>query len=594
MQKFRIRLNFIFLLIIGVLLLLLGIYFAKMLQTTYIDVLEERLMKEARIIADDVEYGHLLKKPDVLQQRMDRFSQEIGARITVIKRNGEVLADTEYNPRALPNHANRPEFRKALETGSGQSIRYSATLHYDMMYVAVPLKTGQDIEGVARLSIKITRVQETVKNLWISLGGVLIFALVLFGFISTRITKNITQPIEEITSVARSITRKEFKKRIHTNAKGEIGQLAQAINFMAISLEQQMSAIQENEKRLESILNNMFSGMMLISDTGRIVMMNSAAEKLLGYSAQESLGHIHSEVGQNTGLSRLIDRCLETGDKIREEIHVYYPEEHIIDANLGAYTNEQGEIKGVIILLHDITAIRRLEKMRSEFVANVSHELKTPITSIKGFTETLLDGALEDPDISRSFLTIISEESDRLNRLITDILDLSKIEQKRMPLKIEEVDLSKLIKETVRIVRKEARAKNIAIYLPAEETMVLEADRDRLQQIILNLVSNAVNYTPNNGEVTITLRSTDDKYVEMIIADTGIGIPPEHLPRIFERFYRVDKARSRESGGTGLGLAIVKHLVESHHGTIHVESKEGKGTTFTVTLPKYQHDQFPG
>jgi two-component system phosphate regulon sensor histidine kinase PhoR len=594
MQKFRIRLNFIFLLIIGVLLLLLGIYFAKMLQTTYIDILEERLMKEARIIADDVEYGQLLKKPDVLQQRMNRFSQEIGARITVIKRNGEVLADTEYNPRALPNHANRPEFRKALETGSGQSIRYSATLHYDMMYVAVPLKTGQEIEGVARLSIKITRVQETVKNLWISLGGVLIFALVLFGFISTRITKNITQPIEEIISVARSITRKEFKKRIHTDAKGEIGQLAQAINFMAISLEQQMSAIQENEKRLESILNNMFSGMILISDTGRIVMMNSAAEKLLGYSAQESLGHIYSEVGQNTGLSRLIDRCLETGDKIREEIHVYYPEEHIIDANLGAYTNEQGEIKGVIMLLHDITAIRRLEKMRSEFVANVSHELKTPITSIKGFTETLLDGALEDPDISRSFLTIISEESDRLNRLITDILDLSKIEQKRMPLKVEEVDLSKLIKETVRIVRKEARAKNIAIYLPAEETMVLEADRDRLQQIILNLVSNAVNYTPNNGEVTITLRSTDDKYVEMIIADTGIGIPPEHLPRIFERFYRVDKARSRESGGTGLGLAIVKHLVESHHGTIHVESKEGKGTTFTVTLPKYQHDQFPG
>ncbi|AMA73960.1 MULTISPECIES: two-component system histidine kinase PnpS [Aneurinibacillus] len=594
MQKFRIRLNFVFLIIIGALLLILGIYFAKMLQSLYIDVLEERLATEARIIADDVQYAGLMTRTDLLQQRMKRFADDIGARITVLDRQGDVLADTEHDPATLPNHANRPEVRKALETGVGQAVRYSATLHYDMMYVAVPLKQGQDIKGIVRASIKVTRVQETVKKLWMSLGGVLVFTLLLFGFISTRITKSITQPIEEITRVARCITRKEFKNRIRTNAKGEIGQLAQAINFMAVSLEQQMSAIRENEKRLESILNNMFSGMMLISDTRRIAMMNTAAEQLLGYNAKDFLGHIHTEVGKNSGLSQLIDRCLETGEKIREEIHVYYPEEHIIDVNLGAYTNEEGEIKGVIVLLHDITAIRRLEKMRSEFVANVSHELKTPITSIKGFTETLLDGALEDPDISRSFLTIINEESDRLNRLITDILDLSKIEQKKMLLKIEELNFSKLIKETVRIVREEARAKNIAIYLPTEENITLEADRDRLQQIVLNLVSNAITYTPENGEVTITLCEREDKSVEMIVADTGIGIPPEHLPRIFERFYRVDKARSRESGGTGLGLAIVKHLVESHHGTIHVESQEGKGTTFTVILPKYQPPKFLG
>ncbi|WP_286885011.1 two-component system histidine kinase PnpS [Aneurinibacillus sp. UBA3580] len=593
MQKFRIRLNFLFLLIIGILLLLLGLYFAKMLQTIYIDVLEDRLMKEARIISDDVLYGNLMEKPDALQQRMERFSREIGARITVTDRAGKVTSDTEHDPKTLPNHANRPEIRAALESGAGQSIRYSATLNYDMLYVAVPLKKEQNIEGIVRVSIKITRVQETVRNLWVSLVGVLVLTLVVFGFISTRITKSITQPIEEITHVARGITHKKFKNRIRTNAKGEIGQLAQAINFMALSLEQQMSAIQENEKRLESILNNMFSGMILVSDSRRIVMMNAAAEQLLGYEAKDSLGHIHTEIGKSSGLSQLIDRCLETGEKIREEIHVYYPEEHIIDANLGAYTNEEGEIKGIIVLLHDITAIRRLEKMRSEFVANVSHELKTPITSIKGFTETLLDGALEDPEISRSFLEIINEESDRLNRLITDILDLSKIEQKKMPLKVEEIDLSQLIKETVRIVREEARAKNIAIYLPAEKDITLEGDRDRMQQIVLNLVSNAIHYTPDNGEVTITLREPDEKSVEMVIADTGIGIPAEHLPRIFERFYRVDKARSRESGGTGLGLAIVKHLIESHHGMIHVESEEGRGTTFKIILPKYQTSRFP-
>lgn len=593
MQKFRIRLNFIFVLIIGVLLLLLGLYFAKMLQNTYIDVLEERLIKEARIISDDVLYGHLMDKSDILQHRMKRFSEEIGARITVTDHQGKVIADTEHDPKTLPNHANRPEIRAALQSGEGQSIRHSNTLNYDMLYVAVPLKQEQNIEGVVRVSITITRVQETVRNLWVSLGGVLVLTLLLFGLISTRITKSITQPIEEITRVARGITKKEFKNRIRTNVKGEIGQLAQAINYMAVSLEQQMSAIQENEKRLESILNNMFSGMILISDSRRLVMMNAAAERLLGYEAKNFLGHPHTEIGKSSGLSLMIDRCLETGEKIREEIHVYYPEEHIIDANLGAYTNENGEVKGVIVLLHDITAIRRLEKMRSEFVANVSHELKTPITSIKGFTETLLDGALEDVDVSRSFLTIINEESDRLNRLITDILDLSKIEQKRMPLKVEEINLAKLIKETVRIIREEARAKNIAIYLPAEKNIIIEGDKDRIQQIVLNLVSNAINYTPDNGEVTITLQERDPKNIEMKIVDTGIGIPPEHVSRIFERFYRVDKARSRESGGTGLGLAIVKHLIDSHHGMIHVESEEGRGTTFTVILPRRQIDHFP-
>ncbi|MBN6188019.1 PAS domain S-box protein [Aneurinibacillus sp. BA2021] len=594
MQKFRIRLNFIFVLIIGVLLLLLGFYFAKMLQSTYVDVLEERLMKEAQIISDDVLYGNLLDNPGILQQRMERFSEEIGARITVTDDKGVVVADTEHDPKTLPNHANRPEIHAALESGIGQSIRHSTTLNFDMLYVAVPLKKYDKINGVVRVSITITRIQETVRNLWVSLAGVLVFMLILFGLISTRITRSITQPIEEITRVARGITRKEFKNRIRTNVRGEIGELAKAINYMAVSLEQQMSAIQENEKRLESILNNMFSGMMLVSDSRRLIMMNTAAEQLLGYEAKDFLGHIHTEVTKNSGISHMIDRCLETGEKIRDEIHVYYPVEHIIDANLGAYTNEQGEIKGVIILLHDITAIRRLEKMRSEFVANVSHELKTPITSIKGFAETLLDGALEDVEISRSFLTIINEESDRLNRLITDILDLSKIEQKRMPLKVEEINMGKLIKETIRVVREEARAKNITIYPPPEKEVLLEGDRDRMQQIILNLVSNAINYTPDNGEVTITLRENDEKSVALIVSDTGIGIPAAHLPRIFERFYRVDKARSRDSGGTGLGLAIVKHLVESHHGMIHVESEEGRGTTFTLVFPRYQSAVFPG
>ncbi|WCK55519.1 ATP-binding protein [Aneurinibacillus sp. Ricciae_BoGa-3] len=585
MHRLRAKLTSIFLLVIVVLLLVVGLYVGKLLENAYINILEERLKKEAIIICEDV-ISMGLHNPQ-LQQRMVKFTGEIGERITIVDLQGKVLADSENDPTKLPNHGNRPEIREAIRTGIGQSIRYSATMRYDMMYVAVPLKPNGKTIGVVRVSVTITTVQETIRKLWLSLVGVLIVTLLLFGLLSTRITKSITQPIEEITKVARDITHKQFKSRVTTYAKGEVGQLAKAVNFMASSLEQQLSALQENEKRLEGILNNMFSGVMLVSDSYRIILVNAAAEELLGYKANELIGFRHNEVGRSFSISQLIGRCFETGEKIREELHIYYPTEKIIDINLAAYSNEEGEIKGVIVVLHDITAIRRLEKMRSEFVTNVSHELKTPITSIKGFTETLLDGALEDVEISRSFLTIINEESDRLYRLISDILDLSKIEQKRMPLQLEEVDVPELIKETVRILHEEARAKNIVIYLPHEDKIVIEGDHDRLQQIVLNLVSNAVSYTPPDGEVMIETRE-EGQHVVLSVQDTGIGIPPQHLPRIFERFYRVDRARSRESGGTGLGLAIVKHLVESHHGSITVESTEGKGTTFTVTLPKHQ------
>ncbi|WP_027414777.1 two-component system histidine kinase PnpS [Aneurinibacillus terranovensis] len=591
MHRFRIKLASMFVLIITILLLVIGLYVAKLLENTYITILEDHLKKEAIIIAEDVRF-YMARQPNTLQQRMVEFNDQIGERITVIGRDGKVLADSENNPNTLPNHLNRPEIQEALRSGIGRSIRFSSTMKYSMMYVAVPLKDNGKIIGFVRVAVTSTTVQATIKKLWISLTAILVITLLLFAFVSTRMTKSITQPIEEITRVARDITRNRFKSRINTKAKGEVGQLAKAVNYMASSLEQQVSAIQENEKRLKSILNNMFSGMMLVSDNRRITMVNVATEQILGYNEDELIGRVHNEVGKNFGLSELITRCFETGEKIRDELHTYYPTERIIDANLSAYKNEDREIKGVIVLLHDITAIRRLEKMRSEFVANVSHELKTPITSIKGFTETLLDGALEDPEISRSFLTIINEESERLNRLISDILDLSKIEQKKMPLQLEEVNLPALIKETVRIVREDARAKNIAIYLPVEDRVFMEGDRDRLQQVILNLVSNAVNYTPENGEVMLDVREKGKEHIEVVVKDTGIGIPGNHLPRIFERFYRVDKARSRESGGTGLGLAIVKHLVESHHGMITVDSKEGEGTTFTLVFPKTQPYQF--
>lgn len=588
MHQFRMKITLAFLLVITILLGTLGIYVAKLLEKTYMDILENRLSKEAIVIADDIILNDLYSKPDKLENRIIQFSKEISARITVIDKQGKVLGDTESNPSTLPNHLDRPEVQEALKTGMGLSKRFSTTVKHDLLYVAVPIKKGDTIVGVIRLSVPETTISETVNKIWLSLTVGLLVTFVIFGVIIGNVSLRVTRPIEEIIKVAREVTEKNYNKRVLIQPRGEIGQLARAINFMIESLEQQLVLVEENEKRLEGIINNMFSGILLVGDSKKIILANEAATRLLGCDSENLIGQHYQEIGKNSGLIPLIKHCFEKGEQVREEIHIYYPSEKILDVNLASYRNDSGEIKGIIVLLHDITSIRRLEKLRSEFVTNVSHELKTPITSIKGFTETLLDGALDDPEISRHFLTIINEESDRLYRLISEILDLSRVEQKKMPLQVEEINLSKLIKETVRIVREEARDKGIAIFLPLAETVMIEGDSDRLRQIILNLVSNAINYTPENGEVTINIREISGNQIEIQVSDTGIGIAPEHLPRIFERFYRVDKARSRASGGTGLGLAIVKHLVESHHGEIHAESEEGKGTTFTILLPKRQ------
>ena len=589
MHYFRMKITIAFLIVLTALVGIMGIYVGKLLKNTYLDILENRLSKEAKIISDDILFNNLFENPEQLQNQIIQFSQGISSRITVIDKEGKVLADSESDPHTLPNHLYRPEVQDALKTGMGHTKRYSVTVKHDMLYIAIPMVHQEDITGVIRLAVPETTISETMKKIWFSLAIGLLVTFIVFGIVIGNVSRMITRPIEEIIKVTREVTGQNYKKRIGINPKGELGQLAQAINYMIENLEQQMSTLKENKQRLQGIINNMFSGILLISDTRRVVLANEASTRLLGHSLENLIGRSYQDIGKNTGLLPLIERCFECGEKVRDEIHLYFPEEKIIDVNLASYKNDTGEIKGVIVLLHDITSIRRLEKLRSEFVTNVSHELKTPITSIKGFTETLLDGALEDQEISRNFLTIINEESDRLYRLISDILDLSRVEQKKMPLQIEEINITKLIKETASILREEARDKGIALILPATDNpVILEGDSDRIRQILLNLVSNGINYTSENGEVIIKVSETSEEEVELQVSDTGKGIAPEHLPRVFERFYRVDKARTRESGGTGLGLAIVKHLVESHHGHIAVESQEGIGTTFTISLPKYQ------
>lgn len=585
MTRFRIKLTLTILGLISLVLLLMGMYFAKVLENSYLQSLHELLSRESKLVAQAVRFPNVFSNQATLADRVKQVAPAEEVRLTVIDENGQVLYDNSSHADEMENHFDRPEFMAALKGQTGISRRYSETLRYDMMYVAVPVEQGSKIVGAVRSAMSMKDITDTIHNMWYSLLTGLLVTLVVGSIVVSRISFSIIRPIEEITRVARNITQRQYESRVRIKAKDEIGQLAGAINFMASSLEQQMYEISENQQRLSGVLTNMTSGVIFISEQRRIMLVNPAVEKLLGTPGHEIVGKLHIEAGKSFGLSQYIDRCLDKSEKFRQEVHIYYPQERVLDVNFAPYINFKGEARGVVVVLHDITEIRRLEKMRSDFVANVSHELRTPITSIKGFTETLLEGAMQDEETCRNFLQIISDESERLYRMIRDILDLSKIEQKRIPLQVSRIHLQDMISSAVAIMNDQAQRKELTITLPFPQPEIyLMTDRDCLQQIILNLLTNAIAYTPEGGAITIRTEK-EDQIVKIQVIDTGIGIPEKDLTRIFERFYRVDKARSRDSGGTGLGLAIVKHLVDNLHGHIRVDSIEGKGTTFTVTIP---------
>ncbi|MCS7462564.1 cell wall metabolism sensor histidine kinase WalK [Paenibacillus doosanensis] len=597
MQKFRARLTLIFIVLIGASVLAAGLFMARMLKESHIDALKTNMERELKVILVTIDWrqsGTEAEQIRYFTEQADRLKASADARVTYIRADGKVLGDSDHDPQDMENHLSRKEVAEAMQSGGfGTDMRYSVTLQRNMLYAAVPVKEGGQIQGFLRLAMSLEDVDASIRQVWY---GVLIGLLAVFiiaGLISYRIAYSLTRPIEMITRVAYQITNMNYKARVHIRKKDEVGQLGQAINGMADSLQLQMNRILEDESRLKSVLENMISGVMMIDREGKIVLLNRSAEEIVGFSSHELLGKKFDEAKQQYEFTQLIQECIDSKEHIRDEMIFYYPSERILEINLSPLSVGEGEWAGVLIVLHDITAVRRLERMRSEFVANVSHELKTPIAAVKGFAETLLAGALNDKETARSFLQIIFDESERLNRLIGDILELSKIESKRIPLQFSPVHMHTFVANALNVMNAEAKKKSIELAMEVDEEMYIEADEDRLRQILINLLSNGVNYTPEGGKVRVKVEPVEGSYgpsgdyerIQMTISDTGIGIPKKDLPRIFERFYRVDKARSRSSGGTGLGLSIVKHLVELHKGTIRVESEVGMGTKFIVELP---------
>ena len=530
-----------------------------------------------------------------LQQTAREVGRQAAARVTVISPTGVVLADSDTADVAiegLENHRDRPEVTQALTTGRGSDLRTSRTTGERLFYLAVRVPRVADSQdpplAIVRLAVPLTMLESQLHELQRALGIAFGIAFLAAIALSILVARGLTRPLLDIVGVARRLAEGALEQRVQTRSRDEVGILATTLNQMAEQLELKIREVSEDRAQLVAMLVAMLEGVMVLDCKGKVLQVNPALERMFGLQGREARGRSHGDLIRHHHLTQLIDEVLAQGQNRNGEITLPSGRTLRVEAAVagGARENEAC----AVLVLHDVTELRRLEKVRKDFVANVSHELRTPLTSIKGYVEALLDGAKDNPEEATRFLDIILKQSDRLNLILEDLLQLSQIESGQVRFKREPVPLHAIVERTLPLIKPLAEKKGhqLSVRLPPELPPVM-GDEERLVQVLTNLLDNAVKYTPANGSIDIaarTLREDDRLLLELAVQDTGIGIPEVDRPRVFERFYRVDKARSRELGGTGLGLAIVKHIVvEGHAGRIWVEGNQPSGSRFVLRLP---------
>jgi two-component system, OmpR family, phosphate regulon sensor histidine kinase PhoR len=576
---------------VAVTLLFAGLYLNHELERLAVEGLEARLVVAARLLHDEARA--LLAReapPEESQAFVVQADRASGFRVTVIAADGRVIGESEVALRDLPrieNHRGRAEVEAALAGKAGRDVRRSPTVGERLLYVAVPIRDDGYILGVIRTAVPlriVTASYGAIRRVLL-LGGLV--ALVVALGIGLFVARRVTQPVVEMQAVARAMSQGDFRARAPVRSPDEIGRLGRALNLMAQRLQERLEDFEHERAKVGAILDGMVEGVIGVDGHDQILLLNERARAMLSLGSGRGERKPFLEVIRNADLHALLREARKAGEEVvsRGELRLPGPRErrvqvHALPLLLGA------EEVGVVMVLHDVTELLPLEQVRTEFIANVSHELRTPLTAIQGYLETLQAGALEDTQHARRFLEIVARHTERLGRLLNDLTDLSNIELGRVTLRLEPVSLDELVESVLTIITPRAESGGVALAteLTSDLPAVL-ADHDRLAQILINLVDNAVKYTPAGGRVTVAAHHEAGDRVEIAVRDTGIGIPPEDLPRITERFYRVDKARSRELGGTGLGLAIVKHLVLAHGGELAIESEVERGTTVRFTLP---------
>ena len=561
-------------------------YASSELGRFYLDQTENVLEARANLLKDQILDLLNPLEPELVDAICKEAGQLSATRITVILPDGKVIGDSRETPRFMDNHANREELVPALKGVPGKSIRFSNTLHQKMMYVAVPVKIDEQVQAVIRAAVSLTSLDEALTSvrLKIAFGGLVI--AVLAALVSLAVARRISQPIEEIKRGAAHFADGDLTHRLPSPDTEEMAGLAETLNRMAAQLDERIKTVFQQRNELEAVLSSMLEGVIAIDRSERIINMNPAAGRMFDCDPAKVQGRNIQEVVRNLAIQRFVTRVLTTSEAISDDFILYRAEERTLNIHSSPLYDSSSVQIGALLVMNDVTQLRHLENVRRDFVANVSHEIKTPLTAIKGFVETLQQGTVEDKAEQERFLGIVLKHVNRLGAILEDLLALSRMEQENG---IEEVRLSTgkikdVIQTAIQVCQPKAAARGITINVDAVEDLSANLDATLLEQAFVNLIDNAVKYSDDGSQVRISA-SQKKHEVTIKFVDQGVGIPNKHLPRLFERFYRVDKARSRKLGGTGLGLAIVKHIVQAHGGHITVESSLGQGSTFTVHLP---------
>ena len=577
--RWRIAIPFIILVVFS--LAAMGVYYTRFMNRSYTQALENELYNEARMIRASIQQmGTENIKPGYLNQKAKNWSNLSNKRVTIIGADGTVLGESDEDLKKMENHLTRPEIQLALSQGYGSSIRYSKTKNQSMMYVAVPIYINQNLTGFVRLALPLNIIEENIKHIERTLAATLSIALVLIIAVTIWLSSRITKPIQDLTQFASRISGEGGNSYENLSGIVEIDKLTSSINYMTEELQAQITEIEIERSRLSAVLSVMTDGVIIVNEQNLVQLINPAALRMFRVTANSIEGQSLSEILPSNQLNELRQKSQLTGETLYITLELTEPQSYlrIIATPLGDALPDS-----TLLLSQDITQVRQLETIRQDFMSNISHELRTPIASLRALTETLQEGAIDDPKVANRFLSLMETEVDSLSLLVSELLELARIESGKVPLDLTPTNPFEILSRAIKRLNIQIERAGLKISLNgSQELPLINAEHSRLEQVIVNLVHNAIKFTPAGGEIILSARARQNCVI-FSVSDNGVGIPSDDIKRIFERFYKSD--RSRTGSGTGLGLAISRHLIEAHGGRIWVKSNLGEGSTFYFTIP---------
>jgi two-component system phosphate regulon sensor histidine kinase PhoR len=562
-----------------VMMLIAGLYAAHIGRALYLERISAELEGAARLAASRIARAEPDRVPDESQAVCQDLAAAYGVRATVTLPTGKVIADSHEDPRMMDNHGDRPEIAAAVAGEIGRSTRWSNTLHADLRYVALPATRQEQMVAVVRAALPLATLAGTLNPVYLRLAAFAAIMTLVLALVSLWVARRVLRPLDRFA-------RGELGHRLAVGGPLEMSELAESLNHMAAELDQRIRTILYQQDERQAMLASMEEGVLAVDNSGRIVSLNEACARLLDGSVEALCGRLLHSAVRKPDLLRFVDTALVSEASIEAELQVLGAPDRRLHTHGTALHDHEGRRTGVLVVLHDVTRLRQLETVRRDFVANVSHELKTPITSIKGFVETLIDEGLADKANDLHFLEIVLRQVNRMDAIIADLLALARIERgaEDQSIPLEPGEVRGVLLAAREMCEKKAADKRITIDVECPVDLRAQLNAPLLEQAVVNLIDNAVKYSEPEATVQVEA-AREGEGVGIAVRDQGCGIAAQHLGRLFERFYRVDKARSREMGGTGLGLSIVKHIMAAHRGTVTVESAVGKGSTFVLHLP---------